>query len=302
MNDSFSAFNIFSELIERYPDNPYVLQTYYHLYKLSVQLNKITEASYYKSKILNEFPASNYAKIVADPQYFVRMNEQQGEASKFYSDVYNAFKNDQYFLVIDLCDKALATFNDTSLIPKFDYLKTLSEGRIGTLESLIENLKRIISAYPNSEIIPLAQQVLKSLSPDDSTGEEIEIEAFTSIYSYSSKTFHNYILIVKTGSVNLDALKIRLSDFNRKYSRSKRFAISSFELNEEYQLITVSRYDNGPLALRYLTAVTNDNYVLSIFNSEEEYKQFVISNENYLLFYKDKNVDNYVEFYKRFYK
>ena len=113
--------------------------------------------------------------------------------------------------------------------------------------------------------------------------------------------FHNYILIVKTGSVNLDAVKIRLSDFNRKYSRTKRFAISSFELNKEYQLITISRFDQAALALNYLEAVNTDKYVLSIFQNENDYKQFVISNENYMLFYKDKKVDNYVEFYERFY-
>jgi len=302
LKDSINAFNTFAELMKRYPDNPYVLQSSYHLYKLSIKLNKIAEANYYKTKILNEFPISNYAKIVADPQYFVRMNQKEGEASKYYSDVYNAFKNDQYFLVIDMCEKALANFNDSTLIPKFDYLNTLSKGRIGNIESLIENLQRIISIYPYSEIIPMAKQVLQSLSPEEDVNEFTQSEAFESIYSYSIETFHNYILIVKTGSVNLDALKIRLSDFNRKYSNTKRFAISSFELNDEYQLLTISRFNDASLALQYMKAIENDNYVFSIFNDENEYKQFVISNENYMLFYKDKNVDNYVEFYKRFYK
>lgn len=302
LKDSINAFNTFGELMERYPENPYVLQTSYHLYKLSIKLNKIAEANYYKTKILNEFPTSNYAKIVADPQYFVHMNQQEGEASKYYSDVYNAFKNDQYFLVIDMCEKALANFNDSTLIPKFDYLNTLSKGRIGNIENLIENLKRIISIYPYSEIIPMAKQVLQSLSPEEDVNEFTQSEAFESIYSYSVETFHNYILIVKTGSVNLDALKIRLSDFNRKYSSTKRFAISSFELNDEYQLLTISRFNDASLALQYMKAIENDNYVFSIFNDKNEYKQFVISNENYMLLYKDKNVDNYVEFYKRFYK
>lgn len=302
LKDSLMAFNTFTELMDRYPENPYALQSSYHLYKLSLMMNKIAEANYYKSKILNEFPASNYAKIVADPQYFARMNQQQGEASKYYSDVYNAFKNDQYFLVIDMCDKALANFNDTSLIPKFDYLKTLSKGRIGSVDDLVKDLQRIILAYPSSEIIPMANQVLKSLNTDEDASEIEELDDFNSIYSYSSETFHNYILIVKAGSVNLDALKIRLSDFNRKYSKVKRFAISSFELNDEYQLITVSRFDGASLALDYLKAIDKDQYVLSIFNDEDEYKQFVISNENYMLFYKGKNIDTYIEFYKRFYK
>ncbi len=302
LKDSLSAFNTFANLIERYPENQYLLQSSYHLYKLSLKLNKIAEANYYKSKILVDFPSSNYAKIVADPQYFARINQQQGEASKYYSDVYNAFKNDQYFLVIEMCEKALANFNDTSLIPKFDYLETLSKGRIGSIERLIENLQRIISAYPYSEVIPMAKQVLKSLSPEEDSNESGQNDDFKSIYSYSAETFHNYILIVKTGSVNLDALKIRLSDFNRKYSRAKRFAISSFELNDEYQLLTISRFENASLALQYLKAVDDDQYALSIFGNEDEYKQFVISNENYMMFYKNKNIDNYVEFYERFYK
>ncbi len=301
LNDFDNAYLIFSDLIKRYPENPYILQSYYNLYKLSIELNRNTEKEYFKSRILNQFPASNYAKIVADPNYFIRMQQQQGESEKYYAEVYETFKNEQYFLVVDMCDKALANFNDTILLPKFDYLKTLSLGRIGTLDVLIQNLQRIISTYPNSEITPVAQQVLISLRPEELTDDVIEIEDINTIYNYSTETFHNFILIVKAGSVNLDALKVRISDFNQKHSRTRRFAISSFELSDEYHLITVSRFNNGTEALSYLKAVENDNYVLSIFNTEEEYKQFVISNDNYLLFYKNKNIDDYLRFYERYY-
>jgi hypothetical protein len=143
---------------------------------------------------------------------------------------------------------------------------------------------------------------LLSLKPEETQGEySNDTTEATSIYNYDPETYHNYILIAKSESVNLNALKVRLSDFNRKYFKNKRFAISSFKLNEGYQLVTISRFDNGSLALSYLKAVENDSYVLSIFNNEEDYKHFVISNENYLLFYKDKNIDNYHKFFKRFY-
>ncbi len=302
LNDSISAFETFSSLLNRFPENPYKLQTYYHLYKLSMALNRITEMNYYKSRILNEYPGSNYAKIVADPQYFIKMSEQQGEASKFYSEVYEAYKQEQYFLVIDLCEKALANFNDTTLIPKFDYLKTISEGRIGTTEDFILNLKRVISAYPYSEVNSLAKDVLANSSGEETSAENLADEGEGSIYKYLPNTFHNYILIVARGSVNLESLKVRLADFNKKFSKRQRFAVSSFQLDDNHDLITISRFKNAREAEDYLKAINNDKYVLSIMKRKEDFKQFVISNDNYLLFYKDKNIDNYQSFYRKHYE
>jgi tetratricopeptide (TPR) repeat protein len=307
LNDSLRAYNTFSELLNRFPQNLYRLQCYYNLYKLCIKLNKRAEANQYKLKIQQKYPTSKYARIIADPQYFWQMATQKNEAAAFYEDVYDAYKNEQYFLVIDLCSQALARFNDTILTPKFDFLKTVSSGRIETVESLISNLQRIIEAYPNSEVIPLAQQILVNLGIVknemliDDEAEVNEKGEFISIYSYLLGTFHNYILIVNTGSVNLDALKIRMSDFNRKNFRSQHYAISSFELDRKHQLITISRFNNGSVALNYLKSLEKDKYVLSIFKTKDSFSHFVISNKNYLLFYKDKNIQKYLKFYNRFY-
>jgi len=56
---------------------------------------------------------------------------------------------------------ALAKYpGDTALIPRFEYLKALSIGKIEVVDSLVAGMQRILTKYPKSPVRPLAQKVL----------------------------------------------------------------------------------------------------------------------------------------------
>jgi hypothetical protein len=71
-------------------------------------------------------------------------------------------------------------------------------------------------------------------------------------------------------------------------------------LDKDRSLVTVGNFDSEAEATNYLMALKNDTYVTSGV-SNNDFKVFSISLDNYPLFYKDKNLDGYELFWKENY-
>ena len=109
------------------------------------------------------------------------------------------------------------------------------------------------------------------------------------------------MFVVNKKNVKVNALKIRLSDFNGKYFSLMRLKTKSLMLNKDQTIITVGNFKNKNEAMNYFGALENDEYVLSGVE-EKEYDLFPISTTNYPLFYRDKSISAYKDFYKKNYK
>ncbi|MBU1011942.1 MAG: tetratricopeptide repeat protein [Bacteroidetes bacterium] len=306
LKDTARAIVQFEALIQNYPDNEYKIQAHYYLHKLylSRELNKST---YYKQQLLSQFPNSDYAKVIINPDYFKQSSALRSEIETLYFDAYQAHENEQYYVSINLCDRAIASYNDSILIPKFEYIRALSMGRIEEVDSLLINLKRIIAKYPDSEVVPLAKNLIFYLnSTSTQTGRDsiammpVEEEIIGNFYFHPDTT-HLYILIINTERVNLEAVKLRLSDFNLKLAFLKPLTIANFIVSENNNWLAVMGLGNKQEAQDYINEMNKDAYVLSIFN-KEEYRHFVISANNYWILLQDKNIDEYLKFYYKHYQ
>lgn len=109
------------------------------------------------------------------------------------------------------------------------------------------------------------------------------------------------MFVVDSKTVKVNPLKIRLSDFNGKFFSLMRLKTKSLMLNKIQTIITVGNFKNKDEALNYFAALQNDEYVLSGIE-EEEYFLFPISTTNYPLFYREKNIAGYKDFFDKNYK
>lgn len=295
----------FETLISRFPYNEYLVQSYYQLFRLYQLIENESKENQYKKEILSRFPSSEYAMIINDPQYFQKRSQQEDEVAALYLDTYQAFQNEQFYVTINLSDRAINTFKDSVLIPKFEYLKALSIGRIDVVDSLIVSLERIIEKYPESEIKPIAQNLLNSIvsqtiSENLETADEQPKAELKSMFDYSPSNIHNYILIIKSENVNLNALKIRFSDFNARYTDSESLNIISAEMNDANRIVIIAPFSNDEKAMNYFKAINKDEYVLSMLKPEE-YDQYIISINNYSILIQNKIIDQYKTFYNKIY-
>jgi hypothetical protein len=122
-----------------------------------------------------------------------------------------------------------------------------------------------------------------------------------SIYNFNGNDLHFVMFVVDNENVEINPLKIRMSDFNGKYFSLMRLKVKSLLLNKTQTIITVGNFKNKDEALNYYNAIMIDKYVLSGVN-QENYSVYPISTSNYPLFYREKNIQDYKEFFEKNYK
>ncbi len=81
----------------------------------------------------------------------------------------------------------------------------------------------------------------------------------------------------------------------------RNLTLSNVFLNETHQIITVANFPNSKKAMGYYRAVNNHAPLLDPYN-KADYEHFVITVDNYPVFYKNKDVKEYMEFFNENYK
>ncbi len=305
------AIESYRSLIDRYPSDDRVLETYYNLYSIYTDLQDSEHAAFYRDLIVNNYPESDYAKIIMDPNYSLVLQAQRNKAAVLYEETYQAYRNEQYMMVKIYSEEAMANYpEDKVLIPKFEYLRLMAIGRSVSHDSLATMLQQFIQQYPSHEITPLAQNVLnhltiveETLAASDSTisADSLEIsQKVIAPYVYEPATIHFYILVVDAGRVNVNATKVKISDHNQKYHSLDNLTISSVLLDNRRQMITVSNFRNKDQALTYFAGISTSEYVFSNIPADA-FSQFVISSGNYRIFYENKDTRDYLRFFKKNY-
>jgi hypothetical protein len=197
------------------------------------------------------------------------------------------------------------------VIPKFAYIRAISEGKLHGDSALIISLKDIVSKYKSSPVSKMAQdllnikqgkyaQVSKNVSPADTSGNKGG-QKTESPYVYDPEGFHFYIVVFDAVKVKLSEIKNLYSDHNTNMFKIERLTVNSMFLNNDQQVITVNRFDNKDKALDYYNTIKNNTTIMNKL-APANMKHFVISANNYTTFYRLKNVQQYLDFFKANYQ
>jgi tetratricopeptide (TPR) repeat protein len=310
LGDYGKSIESFETLLDRYPANKYKVQSIYKLESLYRDLQNMPKSDYYRNLLLTEYSETDYARLLINPDYYKEIQARQSEALNLYAETFKAFTNEQYYMVLNNADIAIGKFKgDTSLMPKFEYLRALSLGKIEVEDSLVVALQGIIKKYPKSSVKPLAVNLLNYLSarkglkgggmvPGDTTGTE---EPEQKIYSPHPGSVHFYVLLVDGSKVDVNALKIKIADFNNKFFSIDELQVNSLLLDNTTEMVTVNNFDDAKKATDYFNSIKQSKYVFTKLENTGDFTDFVISIENYPIFYRNKNKELYMKFFLRNY-
>ncbi len=293
----------FEELLKRYPENKFELNTYYHLYLNYLSLDNQSQADYYKNLIVSKFPDSDHALIINDPEAYKERIQQQSEAEVFYAQLYNYFAAENYNQASRKASEGLQRFEGGRLEPKFAYINAISKGNIYNKDTLANHLRAVVNNYPGSEVAPMAQNILDFMDgKHQKAAEDLTAEITPmAVYTKNDSSIHFYVIIVNAQNIRLNDLRISFSDYNKEYHRTRNLTLSNVFLNSTHQMVTVANFPDKRRAMTYYNAVANKEGLLTPYN-KNDYTHFVITVENYPIFYKDKDVDKYMRFFREHYK
>ncbi len=306
LNDGPKAAATFETLLKRFPDNKYKLQCYYHLYRTYLAMNDTDKANYYKDILLKDYPNSDYAELIKNPNQPLPSTAKAKALKEFYEDTYKKYVNGQYEAVIASKAQADAQYSDNPLRSKFDLLRAMSIGHIQSVGMFESSLNDVIRLYPTDPVKDKAQDLLDYIHGNGiekveakSAGKDTTVNA--PLYTYNPDTTQMVVITFKNNSINANNLKTKLSNYNGKYYSNAELNIGSILLDPKTQMITVRDFADVTASKQYADGMLNNEEVYAGIN-ESLYSQFIISSNNLPALLRDKRLDKYLEFYEKFYK
>jgi len=327
LNDIPHSIEAFEELITRFPDNKEISRIYYQLYLIGKQIPDEPMVKKYGDIILNNYGESDYAQLIRDPEYNKEVLARKNRASSLYEETYQAFNRGQYRIVLLYSNQAIAEYNDKDLIPRFEYLRAISLGKTVSVDTMVVALNKLVKDNPNHPITPLAKEILQkydkskpaiaqtntgasniqiadSLNPQAISGPEPFLQSndtvVPDIYKLNLNQTHFCIMMVDGNKVNVNATKTRISDFISKSFSAANLSVNAIVLDGGWQMISISSFRNSQAAMDFYNALSQNEYVTSSLN-KSDYKQMVISIDNYPIFYREKKYNGYLNFFRKNY-
>jgi len=290
--------NQYNEILKRYPDHDDAAQAMYQLYLLYMQMNNTNTANEYKNKLINKFPESIYAKMLANPKFVKELEEKERQIEKIYSDAYNEYNAGNYLEAQRLCENGIKIFPNNNLKVKFLLLNSLSKGKSFGLDSLRQNLLYIIRNYPKSEESALSKDIIASI---DKERPEIKVaqekEEAKILFKFPSETEkHLFVAIIQVDKGNINQLKFNLINFNLDFYPKIELSVTSEPYADKAQMIIVSEFKTISEAINYYSTAKNQESVWKDVGNVRAF--FVISEENLKVLKTYSNEELYVNYFK----
>ena len=314
LNDLKRSNEMLEKMIKRFPNSDLVLPAYFLLWVNHTKLKNTAKAEDAKNVILTKYPDTDYAKLILDPNYYKKLAEAEKENERKYEALYRAYSAKQWGETVLLADELLVITDNGSLIAKIAYLRAVAIGQLQGQEPLKDALKKIIKDYPKEEVAELARIYLSTFTTSTATNQTSKSELFvddgkTTNYEKPAPVVenpfnpnideqHHIIILVNVHKKTVTDLKYDLSNFNTTYFSLERFNINSFYINNDEQMVTVSRFKGKTDAMNYYIAFTNNN-LFSPLIEDRSITVYPISASNYSIFY---NKINERQLYKQFFE
>jgi tetratricopeptide (TPR) repeat protein len=303
------AVEAFDELERRFPANEHSLESYYQIYLMALRTQDSALASQYKSKIIAEYPESDYAIAIADPDYEYIIRTMDAAQDSIYQQTYAQYLKGDIQTVRSNYQLVNEKYPLGSLLPKFMFLDALTYVQEGDAEGFKEALKALVERYPNADVTELAGEMLKGVLRGRQMvqgdirgmvwnmrfGGEGELSAADSARTFTAEknTPHKLILMYPTGTVDKNQLLFAVAAYN-----FSNFMVKTFDLTQEenglLSMLTISGFINFDEIHRYYTMIYGkDGYASSLGG---EVAVIPISDENYSILMRGKTLDEYITF------
>lgn len=296
LNEAGIAQSEFEAVLNKKVENEHNLLSSYQLYQMFNEAGS-SEASVQKDYILNNYPNSDYANYLRDPNYFIKKKERDKLAEKEYVRVLDRYNKGLYYPVISKANIVIEEDKENMYRAKFMLLKALATGQLKEdKQLLVPILDTLISQYPGTNEAARALELLDIIK--NGYSENIEAE-FGAKYPFIYNDNADYMVMVflePKESSNL--AKSKIVDFQREFFSRSKLKVSSKLYNKDQSIVLINTFDNDTDAAEYIRVYKKTRkYLLDLQNA----KIFMITKDNMRILFEKQNLEEYENYYEEYY-
>lgn len=276
MEDYDAAAAEFNELLKRYPDNIYRLDTYYNMYLMYMRSKDYAKAETFRQLILTNFAESKYGMAMTDPNYMENLKHMTDEQEAMYAQAYQDYLDNNNEAVHQAYDTMMKKYPLSKIMPKFMFIDALSYVTQKDYDHFKSTLKDLLKRYPETDITPTASAIVKQLNQgrkpnsgainargmlwttrlgNDSTPQDIE-KHFTPFKEELDKP-QLFILLYSVDSVSPNQLLYEVAKHNFSTFKVKDYDLEQMTFGE-LGLLAVKGFANYDEVVHYRTVFEQD--------------------------------------------
>jgi len=275
--DNQRSILTYQELDTRFNPSRHYPLALYQWYLNLLSGNQKAEADNIKKRIVTEYPSSQYAQLLTDPNYLARLEEEANKAQPLYREAYQFYTAANMQACLKTVRSAQSQLKESPMLHRFDLLEVLALRDTANNPAFIEALKGIISKHPKTESAETAERMLSMLGVKAPAAEKADtLPADTAAktdkplpYTYRDNLQHMVVAIIDDAGFNPEPLKTAISNFNALAFKSKNLTISNTVLGKKTQLLTLRKFNDAKDAMNYVQAAEKDPAIREAFGKKE---------------------------------
>ncbi len=294
LKERVNAINSYETLLKRYPKTEHRPETLYKLY-LIFKDSDPAKAERFASELKGKFPESSFAKILINPNYLKESSLVVEQQKVIYKTAFDFFDAGSYAQATLQLNEALA-LGDSEFTPNLKLLQILILGKTENINLYQLKLDEFAKEYTGTDLGQYAEKLLGASR--DFTLKQEKAKGIQYIVSFDEP--HFFVLITEKKDAAETIAGKAIESFNTTHFNGQPLNVSTLILNDAYTLTLVSDLKEQKSALAYYKTFTEKRSTLSALNNYK-LSYFVITKDNFDIFYRTKGLDEYTRFFEKNY-
>jgi len=294
LNEVKLASTCFQDILARNYQSNYNLLAAFQLYKLNEK--DASKSIPHRNYILTNYPTSDYASYLRDPNFFIKQKELAKKNEEQYLAILEKYRQKKYDEVISACLTREVDAN-IEIKPKFILLRAMATASsTDDKKSISPILSELIKTYPTSSEAKKAKEMADILDKGYSKYEPVVFKKeFPFTYEEGEPL---WIILFLDKNSNSNAAKNKISSFNDEVFEKMDITVSS-KLYES---------DQSVIILKSFTQTEGDAYIKAFKTDVKFIKEYtglpiyMISQNSLKILFESKNLDVYKDFYVEYFK
>jgi tetratricopeptide (TPR) repeat protein len=295
LKENENAIDIYKKLLGRYPETrhePEVLYTLYLIHKDSAR----AEADNYANLLKSKYPQSSFAKILINPDYLHESGLAVEKQKVFYKKAYEDFQNQNFIGAVNAIEDGLA-LGESSFSPNLKLLRILIVGETEDISKYQFQLDQFIKANEGNSLTAYATKLLET----SRQFQQAEEKRKGIQYVVSFEEPHYFVVVHRRKDKIEGLITSSLEAFNSKNFQNSALKTSNLILNDEYGITFVADLSGKSAAVEYFkTFIEKRPSLTPLVNYN--FHNFVITKDNFDIFYRTKGLDEYLKFFEKNYQ
>ncbi len=217
LNNNRKSIEALEELNSRFERNSFQAESWYYLYLAHREEGNTAESEAYKAKILEKYHDSKFGKILANPNYVNDFLDEEAQRDRAYNEAYQLFDAGRYPEAQRKVESEVSQlFGPHPLKPRYGLLLAMIKGNTESKEAYVNGLKQVISSYNNTPEATRAKEILRLLGEGTGTRMPgVAAPTDNGAFTPAADELHYMIVIFNSPDVDLNAAKVKVSEYNK---------------------------------------------------------------------------------------